>query len=119
MGVTLLIATLTIILALFVYLAQNLNDKFDYAKVFFFLMIIPMLVAIVGVTVQNSRECVLVFDTDTQTVNQFCYGETHFVAVWLLKIVTWLFYIEIIAGAIWLIYIMFEAVTKTRIYRGK
>ena len=100
------------LIAIMLYFAHNLNPQLDFMKWLLVLLVIPMMAALASVAVDNSKDCALIYDDNTQTLSKVCTGDTSLVALWLLKITTWLMYVEVILMIIGIFVIAYQAAVR-------
>lgn len=98
------------------YLAKNIEPELRVLKWLFLLLVVPLLAAMSSVALQDTDNCLLVYDNLTQTVDNVCTGEVSSIALWLVKITVWLMYIEGVLMIIGLLYLAFSSMKKKGAY---
>lgn len=108
--------TIVVIIFVLLYFAKTLDPQLNFLKWLFILLIIPMLIGLSSIAVDNSKECVLVYNDITLIVTKVCTGEVSNVSLWILKITTWLFYVQTILCLIGLLIIAYKRMVKKGSY---
>jgi hypothetical protein len=104
--------TVVCIIALLLYLAKNLNPELNFVGWLFILLIIPLGASLSSIAVDNSLDCALVYDDVALTLTKVCTGSVSTVAIWLLKIMTFLMYVEVMLMFIGLLVMGYQAIVS-------
>lgn len=108
--------SVVILIAIMLYISKNLDPSLNFMKWFLILMIIPMMTALASLSVDYGKDCALIYNDSTTTLTKVCTGTVSNISLWLLKITTFLMYVEAILMGIGLLIMGYNAITKNGAY---